>query len=94
MHKNENSPVPPCTRHAVKRCQQRGIRSDATRTVWDFGDREVPVPGGCFRLSISSSELNFLVQRGIVSAKLADQCARLALITDGSTIITSYKQDN
>ena len=81
------------TRHAARRSQQRGIKACHRDFVFAHGDREVPVGGGCFRLTISYRGLKLLVQQGLLSPTSADRCARLAVITDGKTILTNYQQD-
>ena len=92
-HDKGNSINPHLTRHAMARGQQRGIRQSDRDMVFRHGDREHPVGGGCYRLSISSKRLRLLVQQGVISPQLGDRCARLVIITDGSTVVTNYKQD-
>ena len=81
------------SKHALARGQQRGIRWTDRETVLRFGDREVPAGGGCYRLSISSRQLRLLISQGTIPPQLGERCSRLVLVTDGSRVITNYKQD-
>ncbi len=80
-----------CTRHAVVRGQQRGIRKSDRQLVFQFGDREERARGGVFRLSISTRQMKFLLKHKLVSPSQAERCSRLTLVTDGSTILTNYR---
>lgn len=82
---------PTLTAHAGRRCQQRGIRQEQRDAVFAYGDREQAVGGGCYRLMISDRRMSELRGSGLISAQLADRCRRLALITDGASIVTNYK---
>lgn len=82
---------PNLTAHAGRRGQQRGIRQEQCDAVFDYGDQEQPVGGGCYRLMISERRMSELRRAGLMSGQLADRCRRLALITDGANVVTSYK---
>lgn len=82
---------PLLTVHATKRSQQRGIRREHQEAVFAHGDIERAVGGGCYRLSISQRRLMGLVREGAISAQIADRCRKLAVITDGASIVTNYK---
>lgn len=79
------------SQHARVRSQQRGISRVHQHAVFMYGDREQAVGGGCVRLTISQRRLKTLVMEGAISAQVAERCRKLALITDGSTIVTNYK---
>lgn len=94
MERDEGNPMKAqVTKHASVRGQQRGIRQEDREVVFQFGDREENVGGGCYRLSISSARLKLLISQGRVPPQLGDRCARLVLVTDGSRLVTNYKQD-
>lgn len=94
MERDEKSAVKPqVTKHASARGQQRGIRRSDRDVVFRYGDKEELVGGGCYRLSISSKRLRLLIRQGSIPPQLGDRCARIVLITDGSRIVTNYKQD-
>lgn len=80
-----------CTRHAVVRGQQRGIRKSDRQFVFHFGDREERAGGGFFRLSISHRQMKFLLEHNLISPSQAERCSRLTLVTDGSRILTNYR---
>jgi hypothetical protein len=82
------------TNHSKTRANQSGIKKEVIDAVWTFADREAQRPGGCFELSISSSQLALLVRKGQLKAHLAEKCGRAKLLTDGETLITVYKNDN
>lgn len=93
MNKNKNRSGHWATAHAAKRGQQRGITPEQRDFVFQYGDREVPAGRGCYRLSISSARLRLLVSQGALSPQMADRCSRLVLVTNGSKVVTNYKQD-
>lgn len=82
------------TSHSKVRANQRGFTQDVIDAVWQFADRETQRPGGCFELSISSGQAALLVRKGAMNAQLAGKCAKAKLLTDGTTLITVYKNDN
>jgi hypothetical protein len=79
------------TKHATVRAQQRGIRGAEVNLVFRFADLEVPVGSKCYRWSISSRELADLKAQGFMTPAEAEKCQRLAIITDGQSIITTYR---
>ena len=80
--------------HARIRGQQRGIRPTAREIVFAYGDRETPGRDGCYVLSISRGELAYLVEIGAITPGQAERCARIALVTDGRTVVTNYHHAN
>jgi hypothetical protein len=80
--------------HAEKRTQQRAIRRQFVDLVWDHGDREEPAGGGCFVLSISTRRMRLLISKGAVNVQDAARCQSLKLVTDGSLLITAYRNGN
>ena len=82
---------PILTAHAAKRSQQRGIRRAHQEAVFTYGDVERAVGRGCYRLSISQRRLMGLIREGAITAQIADRCRKLAVITDGASIVTNYK---
>jgi hypothetical protein len=90
-HLNHETEAFICTRHAVVRGQQRGIRKSDRQFVFHFGDREERAGGGVFRLSISTRHMKFLLEHKLISPSQAERCSRLTLVTDGSTILTNYR---
>jgi hypothetical protein len=94
MERDKGNPMKAhTTKHASIRAQQRGIRQSDRDLIFQFGDREEQVGGGCYRLTISSKKLKLLISQGVVPPQLGDRCARLVLVTDGSRLVTNYKQD-
>lgn len=89
----EHSMKTQVTNHASARGQQRGIRRSDRDVVFHYGDREAPVGSGCYSLRISSRQLRLLITQGAIPPQLGHRCARVVLITDGSRVITNYKQD-
>lgn len=78
------------TKHAQSRSQQRGIKSRHRDVVFTYADREERVRGGCFRLSLSYGQVRLLVARGVISPQDADRCKHVQVITDGSSVLTTY----
>lgn len=79
------------TKHATLRAQQRGIRGVEVNLVFEFADIETPVGSGCLRISISTREITALISQGILTPAEAEKCQRLVIITDGQTILTTYR---
>jgi hypothetical protein len=79
------------SQHAYVRSDQRGIKHSARDIVFCYGDREEPAGSGCYRLMISKEELRALVAEKIITARQAERCRRLTIVTDGHSIITNYK---
>lgn len=77
--------------HALLRGQQRGIKQSDREMVFNYGDREENAGGGLYRLSISSRQMKFLLNRKIIAPSQAERCSRLTLVTDGWQIITNYR---
>ena len=77
--------------HALLRGQQRGIRQPDIEVVFNHGDREEPARSGCYRLSISSRQMMWLLERGIIAPAQAERCKRLTIVTDGCRVITNYR---
>lgn len=77
--------------HALLRGQQRGIKQSDREVVFNYGDREENAGGGLFRLSISSRQMQFLLNRKIVTPSQAERCSRLILVTDGWQVVTNYR---
>lgn len=77
--------------HALLRGQQRGINQSDREMVFNYGDREENAGGGLYRLSISSRQMKFLLNRKIIAPSQAERCSRLTLVTDGWQIITNYR---
>ncbi len=79
------------TAHAMLRKQQRGIKQSEVRVVFDHGDREVPAGSNCYHLAISKYKLKAMQKEGCVCPKLAEKCKRLVILTDGQSIITTFR---
>jgi hypothetical protein len=77
--------------HAMLRGQQRGIKQSDRELVFNYGDREANAGGGLFRLSISSGQMKFLLDRKIITPSQAERCSRLTLVTDGWKVVTNYR---
>ena len=77
--------------HAAVRSQQRGIRQAARDIVFFYGDREQPAGSGVCRLSLSRTQIQHLIDRGIITPRQAERCERLTLVTDGRSIFTNYR---
>lgn len=77
--------------HALLRGQQRGIKHSDREMVFSYGDREDDAGGGLYRLSISSRQMKFLLDRKIIAPSQAERCSRLTLVTDGWQVITNYR---
>ena len=77
--------------HAKIRKQQRGIRKVEADLVFNFGDLEFEAGGNCYKLCISKRKLEELVANKNVVPKLAEKCEHLVILTDGSSIITVYR---
>lgn len=73
------------TRHAERRCRQRGINERTLRTFLDHHDLDVPAGAGCRRLSMS---------RGTARAMggLGERLERLVVIASerGGRIVTVH----
>jgi hypothetical protein len=77
--------------HATMRAQQRGIRGSEINLVFEFADIEIPVGSSCLRLSISKRELTNLINEVILTPAEAEKCQQLFIITDGHSVITTYR---
>jgi hypothetical protein len=78
------------TRHAMQRCQQRGIPLDALDLVHAFGDIDVPASGGCVRRLLSHRASVELLADGWPPA-LVDRAARLTLIVaDNGEVVSTW----
>jgi len=82
---------PRFTSHATLRAQQRGIRGAEVNLVFKFADIEIPVGSNCFRLTVSNQELAGLKAQGLLTPAEADKCRRLVIISDGHSVITTYR---
>ena len=79
------------TQHAILRGQQRGIKKTETQIIFDHGDRELPAGSNCYHLAVSNRKLNSLLKSGTLSPKLAEKCKKLVVLTDGKSIITTFR---
>jgi hypothetical protein len=79
------------TAHAMMRRQQRGIKQSEVDVVFKHGDREVPAGSNCYHLAISKYRLKSLLEDGLVCSKLAEKCKKLIVLTDGQSIITTFR---
>jgi hypothetical protein len=72
------------TRHAIKRAQQRGIKSETLNFVLDHADAEVHVGNGRFSIHISRRKLKRLHAEGqpITSC---DRAREIAMVIDYCT---------
>ncbi|MDC3385880.1 hypothetical protein OAW67_01830 [Planktomarina sp.] len=77
--------------HAILRRQQRGIKQNEANLVFEHGDREVPAGSNCYHLAISKYRLKTLLKNKSFCPKLIEKCKRLVLLTDGQTIITTFR---
>ena len=83
---------PKWTWHAMHRRQQRGIKKNEANIVFEHGDREIPAGSNCYHLSISKSRLRALTKDGHLHPTQAEKCQRLVILTDGQSIITTFRQ--
>ncbi len=83
---------PKWTLHAMHRRQQRGIKKNEVNIVFEHGDREVPAGSSCYHLSISKNRLKSLTRDGYIHPTQAERCKRLVVLTDGHSVITTFRQ--
>ena len=79
------------TSHAILRRQQRGIKQSEVDVVFNHGDREMPAGSNCYHLAISKYRLKSLLKEGLVCPKLAEKCKKLVVLTNGQSIITTFR---
>jgi hypothetical protein len=82
------------SRHATKRCQQRGVSRVVLSTLLDHWDRSVPVGGGLTAVTLSRKEAVRLRTLGHPSGTL-DRLSSLAAILspDGQVVTVLHATD-
>ena len=80
------------TSHAMLRKQQRGIKSNEVDIVFFNGDREMPAGSNCYHLTISKNRLKLLVTEETICPKIAEKCKNLVVLTNGQSIITTFRK--
>lgn len=82
----------PVSRHAVDRCNSRGIRWAMIAQVFDHHDRDVAVGGACRALSLSASALLGL-QRSGTPVHEVESLRRLVIVwSDRSAqVVTAFR---
>ena len=80
------------TLHAMLRKQQRGIKSNEVDIVFFNGDREMPAGSNCYHLTISKNRLKLLVTEETICPKIAEKCKNLVVLTNGQSIITTFRK--
>ena len=78
------------TRHAARRCQQRGIRRNTLRVFLDHHDLDREVGGGCRVLRMSRACARAVAD--VMGKQTAAKMARLAVIVcdDTGQIVTAF----
>ena len=79
------------TSHAALRRQQRGIKQIEADIVFKYGDREMPAGSNCYHLGFSKYGLKSLLKDRSVCPKVAEKCKNLIVLTDGQSIITTFR---
>ena len=79
------------TSHAIQRRQQRGIKQSEADIVFNYGDREMPAGSNCYHLGFSKYGLKSLLKDKSVCPKVAEKCKNLIVLTDGQSIITTFR---
>ena len=81
------------TKHARKRCQQRGISRDTLELILDYG-RICQAPGGATKFFLGNKEYNKIMSDLKQAMKLAERAKNGALILIDEQIITAYKAEH
>lgn len=78
------------TRHAARRCQQRGVRKGVLRTFLEHHDLDRDVGGGCRVLRMSRSCAQ--AKNQVLGVQMAARLSRLAVIVcdDTGQIVTAF----
>jgi hypothetical protein len=84
--------TPKLSRHAGKRCQQRGVRPKEVAILMTYADIEIPARGGCRFLRLSHRRcIDLLSQTGLL-AQQVDRVQRLvALVDREGAVVTVLK---
>ena len=76
MNKNNTK----LTKHACKRMQQRGMKTEHADIIMNYSDVEIPVGKNSVAISISKPQLTNLHSDGLVSAQLSEKIKKKCLI--------------
>ena len=79
------------TSHAILRRQQRGIKQSEADIVFNYGDREMPAGSNCYHLGFSKYGFKSLLKDKSICPKVAEKCKNLIVLTDGQSIITTFR---
>ena len=79
------------TSHAILRRQQRGIKQSEADIVFNYGDREIPAGSNCYHLGFSKYGFKSLLKHKSICPKVAEKCKNLIVLTDGQSIITTFR---
>jgi hypothetical protein len=80
------------TSHAVKRCNQRGIRTEVVDFVLAHFDRDCHAGTGAAAVSISRARLAELETDGVSAAVIGKAGHTILIIGDDGTIITAINR--
>lgn len=77
------------TAHALRRANQRGIKSEIVDLIYNHYDRELYAGNGCYSVGLSAGSVSSLRERGY-SQQLLERARKVVLILseDGGGIIT------
>ncbi len=80
--------VPPLTKHAAGRANQRGVTHAAIGRLWLLADREVPVAASLSARSLSKSAIAEAIADGFSPSEV-DRVRRLALVVSGDGAVVT-----
>lgn len=76
------------SRHARRRCQQRGVPGAVLAALLDWADRSVPVGGGCEAVSLSRRAGAWLRRAGWPAALLERLVGLTAILSPMGEVVT------
>ena len=78
----------PMSRHAIERCQQRGVRPATVLALLEYGDRHIPVGSGSVAVSVSRKAAARLRQQGHPPADV-DRLGGLAVVVASDGVVVT-----
>ncbi len=76
------------SRHAITRCQQRGVPWKLLSALLDLWDREIPARGGCTSVCVSRVKLTHLQGLGYPRSILEGLAGLTAILSPQGLVIT------
>ena len=77
------------TKHAIQRCQQRGIPLKGVDVIMNYGSERY-APGGALRVCITNKDLERIRKEHREEEKRIERLIKKELVVDGNDVLTGY----